>query len=863
MDRASDYFNEISESEPLLIPSSRRSSTSSRVWSQSPYIGGNLEALEQAGNLGRRPSEFNNPQYNSFPRHDSFDSIHLANGDAEHGINRSMQSRRETRDYTIPNALESGDSTLRNRYAPLRETSSTRVLSDRFESLDYDPCENSLFLKEESQQTFAHVNRMQTEKWIVMFLIGACVALIANGVVVTVDKISEWKYGRLRDVFDACSGTASDCLVQPLGLWVLGNIIPTLIGSILVVYVAPAAGGSGMAQVKCFLNGVKIPEFVRFKTLLVKIIGMICSLTGGLAVGKEGPMIHIGAIVGAGISQGQSTTCRTDLHILEDFRSDTEKRDFVSAGVAAGIAAAFGAPVGGVLLSLEEGASFWNQSLTWKVFFCSLTSVFVYNMIIGIYQGQPGDLSNSGLINLGAMADMTYLLYEIPIFLLMAVGGGLTGAIFNFLNFQLTMFRHKHITRNWARIMEVVLISAVTACVGFLLIYYVGDCQMMRDTSPQRTVQMLCSDGEYSSIATMLFQTSEKSLRDLLHDEPGTYKPLTLGTFVVAYFLLACWTCGSWIPSGQFIPGLLIGATWGRLCGIGVMLMLPGVAIDPGRYALIGAAAQLGGIVRMTISLTVILIEATGSIAFGLPIMITLIVAQWVGNWFNAGLFDVHIKLLRVPLLEWEPPPLSSHLVARSVMSHPVYTFKTTESVGTIVDILHKVTHNGFAVVSDGDIRSPLSDTPDTFGRMRGLILRSQLITLLQLKVFNESPDIDVIRAGLSIRSFRDTYPRYPSIKDVAITDQERRYTMDLAPYMNPSPYVVYMNTPFPRLFKLFRALGLRHLVVVDNRNQVVGILTRKDLAKFRVEMHKGKIKVEELAISNELAVNPITRACP
>lgn len=92
--------------------------------------------------------------------------------------------------------------------------------------------------------------------------------------------------------------------------------------------------------------------------------------------------------------------------------------------------------------------------------------------------------------------------------------------------------------------------------------------------------------------------------------------------------------------------------------------------VEPGKFALIGAAATLGGVVRMTLSLSVILIEATRDITFCMPIVITLIVAKWVGDYLFEGLYDFHFQLSRVPFLNWEAPKEGHHIYARYVKGY-------------------------------------------------------------------------------------------------------------------------------------------------------------------------------------------------
>ncbi|CAI2736231.1 unnamed protein product [Schistosoma spindalis] len=632
-------------------------------------------------------------------------------------------------------------------------------------------------------------------------------------------------------------------------LWCAVNSFLTGIAATLVVVLAPVASGSGIPQIKCYLNGLNIPRVMRCLTMIVKGVGVILAVSGGLAVGKEGPMIHIGSVIAAGLSQGRLRFLKFSLSCLKIFRNDQEKRDFVSAGAAAGVAAAFGAPVGGLLFSLEEGASFVYQRLTWTILFASMVSMFTLALFKSLTRTHMFEFTPGGLVSFGTFESLNdYNAYEILMFLLMGLIGGLSGALFVKANSVLTRYRQKNITTKYNKIIEAILVSSLTTTLCFSIMWAVRDCSPLAYTSSSFPLKMMCADNEFNSISSLLFSTPERSLRTLLHDPPMTYSISVLTIFVLVYYFLACITYGLSVPAGLFIPSLLIGAGWGRIIGHLMHTIDPIHFSDPGKFALIGAAAQLGGIVRMTLSLTVILMEATGNVIVGLPLLMTLTVAKYMGDCLSEGIYDEHIGLNSMALLPWTPHSLSITKRAYDLMSNPVVYLYPIMRVSELVERVTNNLHHGFPVVVGSTDSSRFS-----YGTLVGMISSEHLALLLQRRAFL-SKDGNIVNS-LTYKDYDDAYPSYPKLGDVLanLSCDDMDAYLDLRPYMCEAPYSVPETMTMTRVYHLFRLLGLRHLPVVDSQNQVRGIITRKDLRRFKFEFVSGEYRVEELIFSRKM----------
>lgn len=424
----------------------------------------------------------------------------------------------------------------------------------------------------------------------------------------------------------------------------------------LVVNIAPEAGGAGVAEVMSYLNGCRMPKVFDLKTLGVKFLSAALAVGSGLPVGPEGPMVQIGASIASGMSQGHSTTLGWDSGLLKRFQNPKDKRDFVTAGAAVGIATAFSAPIGGLLFVFEEVASFWQQALGWQIFFACMLAVLtadtLRSAVSAVGEGTFGLFDKeASTVFFEVQTQLTNHVFAVLPAAICGLVSGLMAIFFTFINLRVTRLRAELLRTKFQKMAEPCILIILFVTLGTLLPLFFPctptQCVVIQGESTpvcpegtppriQRIVEdtielYTCStaaatsdippdwdtDPEqgnitvpkaYNELATLMSVTGEDAIRHLL--SRGTHREFGYAAILcmlVFYFLGAAVTAGSAISSGTFVPMLLIGACIGRLVGLVTVNIAashgagsegapPGVFLPPSPWAWIdpGAFALIG-----------------------------------------------------------------------------------------------------------------------------------------------------------------------------------------------------------------------------------------------------------------------------
>lgn len=323
-----------------------------------------------------------------------------------------------------------------------------------------------------------------------------------------------------------------------------------------------------------------------------------------------------------------------------------------------------------------------------------------------------------------------------------------------------------------------------------------------------------CPPDHYNDLASLFLNTNDDAIRNLFSPKiTKEFHISSLFIFFATIYFLGIITYGIAIPSGLFIPVILAGAAYGRLIG---RLFEPITKLETGLFALLGAASLLGGTMRMTVSLCVILLELTNDLLLLPLVMLALLISKTVADCFNKGVYDQILKIKGLPYLEAHAEPYMRNIVARDVVSGPLMTFSGIERVANIMHVLNTTGHNGFPVIDE----PPFSDSPE----LCGLVLRSHLLVLLKAKnftrdrVFADQSIIDKV----SVLDFgKAGSGKGIKLEDLDLEEEELDMYVDLHPITNSSPHTVVETMSLAKAAIIFRQQGLRHMCVVPKSQGV------------------------------------------
>lgn len=370
---------------------------------------------------------------------------------------------------------------------------------------------------------------------------------------------------------------------------------------------------------------------------------------------------------------------------------------------------------------------------------------------------------------------------------------------------------------------KLLLTSAVSILISCFLYWlpWIASCRPCPSTSngdclsTNRFRQFQCPKNYYNDLASLFLNTHDDAIRNLY--STGTndfYHPLSLLLFFVSSYIFGILSYGVVAPFGLFVPIILTGATYGRFVAI---LLGSYTELDHGLVAILGSASFLGGTMRMTVSVCVIIIELTNNLLLLPLVMLVLLVSKTVADSFNGNIYDMVLQLKGLPYLEGHAEPYMRQLTVTDVLSGPLHSFNGVEKVGNIVHTLRSTHHHAFPVIDE----PPLSLSPVLYG----LILRSHLLVVLKKKAFLPTNSLSGHEKASKISVASDFDKRgsgkQDTIDDVNITPEEMEMFVDLHPFTNTSPYTVVETMSLAKALTLFREVGLRHMLVVPKSSDV------------------------------------------
>jgi len=351
----------------------------------------------------------------------------------------------------------------------------------------------------------------------------------------------------------------------------------------LVRRFAPEASGSGVPEIEGALQGERPVRWQR--VMPVKFFAGMLSLGSGLLLGREGPTIQLGGSAGKMIGD----LCRI---------SPTTTHSLIAAGAAAGLAAAFNAPLAGILFVIEE------MRLQFRYRFLSVQAVVIAAVVATVVV--RGFLGQAPVLNV-PIYPHTHLT-ALPLFLVLGVIFGLIGYCFNHLLLAtLDLLRHGF--------QRFGLALAITLGAGIGLLAWAWPA---------------AAGGGYSVIPDAM---------------DGQFAMRTLLLLFMLRMLLSVGSYAVGVPGGIFAPMLAIGTLLGMAYGQTTTALMPDLIIHPGVFAVAGMSALFAATVRAPLTGLALAIEMTGNYQLILPLFVTCLAASVMAQ--GLGSQPIYTLLLR------------------------------------------------------------------------------------------------------------------------------------------------------------------------------------------------------------------------